>query len=373
MIANKIKIFSQNVRKNSLVLNTILETLNQFDIILIQEPPWSEIRKIPSCSNCEGEPLIGTCHYPNWISYARSSPNSDEYPRVITFINICFSSLQFLLRKDIFDHHDICLISFFNNGVCYYILNVYSDSSHLVLKYLKDTEVNISNVLLMTGDFNIRDSLWDLSFPFHSSISDDLIMIVDSFDLSLSSPTNPGPMRFLDTTGESNSVIDLMFLRHGSAELDNHSILPDYCLSSDHAPLVIDIPIAEEFIQSSKFTIPPNSEQEAKFIKDVILSFSKLDTFLIENIDNLESTVDQFKAIVDQMWVKNAKKSRFSKHSKQWWSESCRSTLLVYRTKRSRENWKSFKLAVKNAKRSFFDNKIQEIANKSRGPWELMN
>ena len=117
MIVNKIRIFSQNVRKNSFVLNTILETLNQFDIILIQEPPWSEIRKIPSCSNCEGEPLIGTCHHPNWISYARSLPNSDEYPRVIIFINIRFSSLQFLLRKDIFDHHDICLISFFNNGV----------------------------------------------------------------------------------------------------------------------------------------------------------------------------------------------------------------------------------------------------------------
>ena len=225
----------------------------------------------------------------------------------------------------------------------------------------------------MTGDFNIRDSLWDPTFPFHSSISDDLIMIADSFDLSLSSPTNPGPTRFSDTTGESNSVIDLMFLRHRSAELDNHSILPDYRLSSDHAPLVINIPIAEEFIQSSKFTIPPNSEQEAKFIKDVISSLSKLDTSHIESINNLESTVNQFRAIVDQMWVKNAKKSRFSKNSKQWWSESCRSTLLAYRTERSRENWKSFKLAVKNAKRSFFDNKIQETANKSRGPWELMN
>jgi len=64
----------------------------------------------------------------------------------------------------------------------------------------------------MTGDFNIRDSLWDLLFLFHSSISDDLIMIADSFDLDLSFPTNPGPIRFSDTAGESNSVIDLMFL-----------------------------------------------------------------------------------------------------------------------------------------------------------------
>ena len=159
MIANKLRIFSQNVCKNSLILNTLLKTQNHFDIILIQEPLWLEIRKIPSCANCKGEPLIGTSHHLNWILYARSSSNSDDYPRVIIFINNCFSSLQFLLRKDIFDHCDICLILFFNNRVCYYILNVYSDSSHSALKYLKDTEVNISNVLLMMGNFNIRDSL----------------------------------------------------------------------------------------------------------------------------------------------------------------------------------------------------------------------
>ena len=58
-------------------------------------------------------------------------------------------------------------------------MNVYSDSSHSALKYLKDTEANIDNDLLMMGNFNIRDSLWDLSFPFHSSISDNLIIIAD--------------------------------------------------------------------------------------------------------------------------------------------------------------------------------------------------
>ena len=38
-------------------------------------------------------------------------------------------------------------------------MNIYSDSSYIALKYLKDIEVNIDNVLVITGDFNIRDSL----------------------------------------------------------------------------------------------------------------------------------------------------------------------------------------------------------------------
>jgi len=101
-------------------------------------------------------------------------------------------------------------------------MNVYSDSSHSALKYLKDTEVNIDNILLMTGDFNIRDSLWDLSFPFNSSISDDLIIIADLFNLSLLTPINPCPTRYSDTAGEANSVINLMFLHYGSTKLDQH-------------------------------------------------------------------------------------------------------------------------------------------------------
>ena len=38
-------------------------------------------------------------------------------------------------------------------------MNIYSDTSHSTLKYLKDTEVNINSLLIMTDDFNIRDWL----------------------------------------------------------------------------------------------------------------------------------------------------------------------------------------------------------------------
>ena len=159
MIVKNLKILSQNVCKNSLIINTLLEIQNQFDIIFIQEPPWSKICKIPSFLSHNGESLMGTNHYPNWILFTRFLLERLDSPRVIIYINIRLSSLYFLLCKDIINHRDIILISFFNNNICYYIMNVYSDSSHFALKYLKDTEVNIDNVLIMTGDFNIRDSL----------------------------------------------------------------------------------------------------------------------------------------------------------------------------------------------------------------------
>ena len=112
----------------------------------------------------------------------------------------------------------------------------------------------------MTGNFNIRDSLWDSTFPFHSSISDDLIILADSFNLALSSPTNPCLTRYSDTLGESNSVIDLMFLCYDSSELDQHSILLESHLSSDHAPLIVTILLSEEFIQNSRLILASKSD-----------------------------------------------------------------------------------------------------------------
>ena len=225
----------------------------------------------------------------------------------------------------------------------------------------------------MTGDFNIRDNLWDPFFPFHSSISDNLIMVADSFDLSLSTPVYPGPTRFSDTAGESNSVIDLMFLRSGSAELDHHFILPDYRLSSNHALLTIDIHIGIEIIQSTKLSIIPGSDQEKEFIQNVISNLTILDTLNIDNTEKLNLVINQLGSIVEQMWTKNAKRTRISRHSKQWWTQSCSTAISKYRASRSLENWKAFKVTVKESKRSFFDSKILEIANSRCGPWELMN
>jgi len=75
--------------------------------------------------------------------------------------------MRFSLRKQIFDYKDICYFSFFNNSSIFFIINVYSDDNHSALKYLKNTEANFQNILIMAGNFNIRDSNWDLCYHFH--------------------------------------------------------------------------------------------------------------------------------------------------------------------------------------------------------------
>jgi len=159
----------------------------------------------------------------------------------------------------------------------------------------------------MAGDFNIRDSLWDTSFPHHSSISDDLLIIADSFNLTLLSPTNPCLTRYSDTEGVSNSIIDLMFLWYGSDETDHHLIYLEWRLTSDHAPLTISVPIIDEVVNTSRLSIQRNGKQEVAFVEEVTSIFKNLDTSSISNKPYLKNTVNCLNVLIDQAWNRHAK------------------------------------------------------------------
>ena len=224
---------------------------------------------------------MGSPHHPNWLSFARPSTSQLDYPRVLAYINICLSSLQFSLCRGIINYRDIILISFFSNNTCFFIMNIYSNAFQSALKYLKDTEVNINNLIFMTDDFNIRDSLWDPLFPYHSSISNDLFILVDSFNLDLSTSTDPIPTRYSDIPGELDSVIDLMFLHNRSSKLNCHSIHLSWRLTSEYVPLTITITIEEEHVMTSKFSLSKDSEEEEEFIKEVTHVFKLLNNTIL--------------------------------------------------------------------------------------------
>ena len=67
----------------------------------------------------------------------------------------------------------------------FFLMNIYSDLSQLALKYLKNTEVVINNILIMMGDFNIHNNFWNPNYLFYS-YSNLLINIVDFMHLGFS-------------------------------------------------------------------------------------------------------------------------------------------------------------------------------------------
>jgi len=137
----------------------ILEVYADFNIIFIQEPSWHSICFVPSKLSVKGKSLMRIVNHPNWLTFARPFTSSSNHTRVAMFINIRLSSFHFLFRKDIIDHKDILLVSFFNKGIIYWLMNIYSDLSHTAIKYLKDMKLDLRNLLIMTGDFNICNSL----------------------------------------------------------------------------------------------------------------------------------------------------------------------------------------------------------------------
>ena len=68
------------------------------------------------------------------------------------------------------------------------MLNIYSDNYQFALKYLKNTETNLQNILIIASDFNIRNNIWDSLYPFHLIHSNFLFDIADSLDLKLFIP-----------------------------------------------------------------------------------------------------------------------------------------------------------------------------------------
>jgi len=82
-----------------------------------------------------------------------------------------------------------------------------------------------------------------------------------------------------------------MFLRLKSLEHNNHSIRPDWRLTSDYTPLTVNISIFEEHIQTSKQMLAKNSKEEEKFMNKLSKAIKRLNMENIQNIEVLEHVI----------------------------------------------------------------------------------
>ena len=180
------------------------------------------------------------------------------------------------------------------------MINVYSNSSQSALKYLKNTEINIPNAIIITGDFNIRDNIWDPNYLFYLYNSDLLFDIANSFSLSISNPIENVPTRFSDNNNNTNSVLDLVFLCLSFPEFNHHVIHLDWRLFLDHALITVDILIWEKKTSHMKWLIVKGSNEEKLFVENVVKVIKNLNTSYIQNLDTLKEVIQLLSSKIEE-------------------------------------------------------------------------
>ena len=128
------------------------------------------------------------------------------------FIHSRLSRLYFALKRDIVDHRDIQLLFFFNGGRYQFLMNVYSDNFHTTVNSLAGEALNISNLLYMSEDLNIRDAEQNLSVSLYPIAGQTLRDLADFYSLVHSFSMLSVSTNYSNITDYANSVIDLIFL-----------------------------------------------------------------------------------------------------------------------------------------------------------------
>ena len=113
-------------------------------------------------------------------------------------------------------------------------------------------------------------------------------------------------------------------------EHNNHTIHPDWRLTSDHAPLTVNISIFEEYIQIRKCMLVKNSEEKNSFINKLMEAIKETNTDNIHNKDILKQIIQEIASTIERIWYRHSKIINITKHSKEWWNEHCHRDLKNY-------------------------------------------
>ena len=146
------KVYSQNVHKNRQWTQQLLTTLyDEYDLILIQEPPYYHVKNIPSGDNSEGVPEHDTCHDPKWSKVFFNT-------NVSVYVNEKVLRTHSLFLFPSFDPNIIALtLHNIEKEDDIHFINCYNDTS-------KDTLRNLLSFLerqalqdtVIMGDFNLH-------------------------------------------------------------------------------------------------------------------------------------------------------------------------------------------------------------------------
>ena len=164
LIERGFKCVTYNVQKSRKNVHYFLEKhMEDVNIAFIQEPLWEFTKKVLLSKNKEGDNYKQTVSHRKFILIGVAKEN-----RVTTYIYKKWKHLAPKLNMSVVNHPNIqCVELSMLNGDIVRFLNVYNDSKQFkALEYLEQRFNTMSDIHVMTGDFNLHHSIWDTKVDF---------------------------------------------------------------------------------------------------------------------------------------------------------------------------------------------------------------
>jgi hypothetical protein len=118
--------------------------------------------------------------------------------------------------------------------------------------------------------------------------------------------------------------------------------------------------------------IKAGSEEEEEFLVNIIHHMQGVQSGELHSAGDVEARVQAMAEAIAKAWDDHATEAVITRRSRPWWNDECSELLDQFRTSRDDLDWRLFRSATKAAKRDFFDERIKEVAETNKRPWDLM-
>jgi len=96
-----------------------------------------------------------------------------------------------------------------------------------------------------------------------------------------------------------------------------HRIEPDLRRPSDHAPLLVDLPISPENICFSRKVLKRDSDEENDFLSSVTMGLHALNFSRLDSVDDLDLLSKAISRVISNAWDANARNITITSQSKE--------------------------------------------------------
>ncbi|KAF8623926.1 hypothetical protein AX17_007254 [Amanita inopinata Kibby_2008] len=366
-------------------MHMLLNTLDDIDIILIQEPWIDKIGIARSLTDPQGEKALGTVSNPAWDIFLPISPDPTHPPRVATCIRKRLPNLRYIPRPDIINSPDVLIIDISSDDLTSRFINVYNagpGAKATAVNALCEANLNPLIPTIVAGDFNLHHPSWSLqdsAAALHpSSAANNLAdwLVSNAFTTlnDSSSPTRQG------RTNQTDSIIDLTNANLPALAdglVANWACSEDFAFDSDHNALSWTSTLRKLESESpestpSSFRIDPENKADWKeaYLNAIMARPPPVSYLSPEDVESGANSILQ--AMSDATAASMPRRSGKAPPKAKWWNDNCDKALrdLKHANTEDRAQFKSrFRAAVKTAKRNWAMDIIQKT--KPNEIWNL--